>query len=130
MFLALPGGALRLLQLALSWGRTHASAYAHGHCLTAIASRPLPSAVTALTAVLVPGELLRLRRSWWRSNSRTRRRLGRATLTGAPGELCPDLNTGSPLPSVRADTRVHHGADQLADGTGRWENPRRDEPVL
>ena len=32
--------------------------------LTAIASRPLPSAVTALSAVLVPGELLRLRRSW------------------------------------------------------------------
>jgi len=60
MFLALPGGALRLLQLALSWGRTYASAYAHG-----IASRPLLSAVTALTAVFVPGELLRLRRSWW-----------------------------------------------------------------
>jgi hypothetical protein len=24
-----------------------------------------------------------------------------------------------PLPSVRVDARVHHGADQLADGTGR-----------
>ena len=32
--------------------------------LMAIAARPLPSAVTALTAVLVPGELLRLRWSW------------------------------------------------------------------